>query len=469
MVMGRIWCALFLALPIFCTQGYPEDAHLTLEQGPAGKPYIAYGGTPLLAYGPGDEMRLLNGAADIERWAVWQRDNGMNLLRAYPMSVPLEIYGAPGPHPFHKAGDTWDVDAFNDDYFTLVGEKAAVLERHGIVLHLQLWQIVFFKGGTHRWDANYLNPTNNSNDWTRAFKRGRDYIDAPEGNRARDHQREWVRRLLDSVKGRGNVWIDVINEIGNEMGTLEWAAVVVGWIREWEAENGRRFLVGVDSEHHDDRNRFATYSDTFDLLILNELKSYTHARTTIAHLNLPAVTVRSSDGRNQWRDYVFANKDQVGPEHQARYRMLCYRSLFAGIQSIGAYWKPEVHDADYTEMTDWPQYAQSLRTFWRLIEDQWPGLQPDDDVVASDTITPHAYALRSDKLVAVYLEAGSHTWNNAYPESELVLAVEQPVRVTVFAPRSGVEQPAAIDPVPNGIRLQLPEFVDDLAVLVWLE
>jgi hypothetical protein len=58
---------------------------------------------------------------------------------------------------------------------------------------------------------------------------------------------------------------------------------------------------------------------------------------------------------------------------------------------------------------------------------------------------------------------------NAYPESELVLAVEQPVRVTVFAPRSGVEQPAAIDPVPNGIRLQLPEFVDDLAVLVWLE
>lgn len=446
----------------------PDKEGLAIATSETGKSYLTYNGVPLFAFGPGDEMRIVSGAADFKRWAQWQRDNGMNLIRAYPTSVPLEGYGAPGLDPFLRQGDKWDVDSFNGAYFAHLSEVASALEKQDIILHLQLWQIVFFKGGSARWDINYLNPNNNMNEWTRALSRGRDYIDAPAESPARAHQRVWVEHVLDAVKGRGNVIIDVINELGNEMGTLEWAAEVTRWIRAWEARNDWTFIVGVDSEHHYTPERFGPYRDHFDIIILNELRSREHALGAIAAFNMPAVSVRSSDGRNQWHDYMFANTDQVGPEHQTRYRTLCYRSLFSGLQSVGAYWKPVVSDADYRDMQFWPDYARALRAFWEMIAPHWPTLAPDpENTHIVSAVTPHAYALKSPALMAVYLDCGSHTWNNAYTASTLVLRCPfASYSVTYFDPQSGTSR--NIEAMRDGelLNIPMPDFIDDAVVIV---
>jgi len=450
-----------------CCHGASSGPGVAVATGAGGKAYLTYDGAPLLAFGPGDEMRLLSGAADVRRWAAWQRAHGMNLVRAYPTSVPLEAYGTPGLHPFHRDGDKWDVDRFNDAYFAALAEAAEVLEAHDIVLHLQLWQIVFFKGGSARWDINYLNPKNNVNAWTEAFGRGRDYIDAPPGSPARAHQEAWVRRLLDAVAPRKNVWIDVINELGNEMGTLEWAAEVAGWIRAWESEQGRSFLVGVDSEHHYRPEVFGPYRDVFDLIILNELRSPEHARGAVDAFRLPTVTVRSSDERNQWDHYMFANAEQTGPEHQTRYRTLCYRSLFSGVQSIGAYWKPEIHQADYRDMAHWPTYAEGLRRFWQHVAPHWPDLTVDDGIVLGDTVTPYAYGLRGPRMHVVYLECGPRTWDNAYPASRLALSNPfEAYHVECFDPRTGVFTTAEYEAAGDRLEVALPAFTDDLVVMV---
>lgn len=455
----------FLCLTSGCCLAAPPERGLSLATGTTGKPYLAYGGQPLFAFGPGDEMRLLSGAADVERWAAWQKAHGMNLLRAYPASVPLSAYGQPGLHPFVKVDGGWDVEQWNEAYFEHIGKVAAILEAHDIVLHLQLWQIVWFKGGATRWDINYLNPRNNVNEWTRDFARGRDYIDAPEGSTARAHQREWVERILDAVGHRDNVLIDVINELGNEMGTLAWAVEVRQWIRAWEQTNDRKLIVGVDSENHYRPEVFGPYQDQFDLLILNELKNPEYARSVIAQFNKPAVTVRSSDGRNQWPDYVFANAEQTAAEHQTRYRTLCCRSLFAGAQSIGAYWKPEVVSADYRDMADWPTYAAGLRSFWQRIGPFWPELRPDTELVAGDTITPYAYGLSGPRLSLVYLECGPKAWDIEYPASELTLREQAGQgEVEIFVPRSGRFQKGEWN---DKTRLVLPAFQDDLVVLIW--
>ena len=442
---------------------------LTIETSGVGKSYLSYGGEPLFAFGPGDEMRILNGAADLPRWAAWQRSHGMNLIRAYPVSVPLKAYGVEGVDPFLRRDGKWDVDAFNDAYFEQISRSAKALEEHGIILHLQLWQIVFFKDGDRRWDINYLNPANNVNAWTSSFRQGRHYIDAPADSPARRHQREWVRRILDALHGRGNVIIDVVNELGNGMGTLEWAAGVVGWIREWEAERKWTFIVGVDSEHHYHPDSFGRYRDVFDLIILNELRNREHAQSAIKVFKMPAVSVRSSDGLNQRRDYLFLDPASVGPEHQARYRTLCYRSMFSGLQSVGAYWKSIVADADYRQMEEWPTYAEALRAFWAKIAPHWPVLQPDaEEAIVFDAVTPHVYALTSPDLYAVYLECGSHTYNNAYPES--VLRVRCPFenpRVECFDPRTGKSTALDARRKDDVLLLELPAFTDDLALLIW--
>ena len=459
----------YLCLFVTVAAAAQQPKKLTVETSAVGKSYLAYGGQPLFAFGPGDEMRIINGAADLPRWAEWQRAHGMNLIRAYPVSVPLGAYGAEGLHPFLQRDGKWDVDAWNDAYFEQIRQSAKALEEHGIILHLQLWQIVYFKDGGRRWQINYLNPTNNINEWTASFGQGRQYIDAPADSPARRHQQQWVRRILDALHGRGNVIIDVINELGNGMGTLEWAAEVVGWIRQWETERNWTFIVGVDSEHHYHPDRFGPYTDVFDLIILNELRSRTFAQAPIKSFNMPAVSVRSSDGLNQRRDYLFLDPDSVGPEHQTRYRTLCYRSLFSGLQSIGAYWKSQVADADYRQMQEWPTYAEALRTFWTKIAPHWPVLRPDiENPVVFDAPTPHAYALTSPDLYTVYLECGSHTYNNAYPASTLRIRCpfETP-RVECFNPRTGETKTLNARRKDDALLLDLPAFTDDLALLIW--
>lgn len=438
---------------------------LTIEASPAGKRYLAYGGKPLLAFGPGDESRLIsrNDAEAVRRWAKWQKDNGMNLLRAYPASVPVPK----GLHPFKMKDGKWDVDAWNDEYFQNMSRFISILEEHGIVLHLQLWQIVWFKDDKpERWARNYVNPANNVNEWTRAYPQGRDYMNAPSDSPAGRHRKQWGMHVLDAVKGHGNVWIDVINELGNGgIGDMEWAHEVVSWIREWEKANGRKLLVGVDMCNFDSV-QFARFRNDYDLLIFNELHR-DQALAAIDEFRKPTVSVRSSDGSNRMEDYIFLSPESVTPQHQTRYRTLCYRSIFSGLQSIGAYWKPEVSDADYMDMKDWPRYARALRGFWRKIGPFWPELAVDDSIV-EQAVTPFAYGLRSDRLYCAYLECGPHAAGSRYPASELSIKCPfRDFRVELFEPRTGKSTFGKGSNADGGIRVQLPEFTDDLAVLVW--
>lgn len=441
---------------------------LTVERSDAGKAYLAWGGKPLLAYGPGDEMRLLSGAADVERWARWQRDNGMNLLRGYPASVPIDAYGAPGLHPFRRQGDKWNVEDWNDEYFANMAKVIARLEEHGIFLHLQLWQIVWFKDGPTRWQINYLNPANNVNEWTRGYAKGHHYLAAPSGTTGHAHRKQWVMRVLDTIKGRRHVWVDMINELGGVPGTdLAWAREVATWVKEWERANGQRLLIGVDSEHHYRPDQFGPFRGDFDLIMFNELNTASHAREAIGHFRMPAVSVRSSDGRNQPADYLFARPDQASREHQTRYRTLCYRSIFAGLQGIGAYWKPMVADADYRDMTSWAQSARALRGFWDRVSAHWPDLNADPSVIA-EAVTPHAHAMVSDVLSCAYLECGPHAADRAFDASSLKLRCPYPsFRVELFHPHSG--ETAGVQATREGdiLAIPLPAFTDDLVVMVW--
>jgi len=455
--------AIVLSLPAIGSQ--PEKNMLTVRSSAAGKQYLAYGGKPLLAFGPGEESRLIsrNDPEAVRRWAKWQKDNGMNLLRAYPTSVPL----GNALHPFKQKDGKWDVDAWNDEYFRNMSRFTSILEEHGILLHLQLWQIVWFKDeGSERWARNYVNPANNINEWTRAYPTGRDYMNAPSDSPAGRHRREWVMRVLNAVRGHGNVWIDVLNELGNAgIGDMQWAREVVSWIREWEKANGQKLLVGVDMCNFS-HEQFAPYRRDYNILIFNELHR-DEALAAIREFNKPAVSVRSSDGSNRQEDYLFLSPESVTPQHQTRYRTLCYRSIFSGLQSIGAYWKREVSEADYADMKDWPAYARALRKFWQKIGPSWPNLAVDDSIVGQ-AVTPRAYGMKSDRLYAAYLECGSHTAGNRYPASTVSIKCPfRSFRVEIFDPRTGRTRLGKGTRAGDDVAVQLPEFTDDLVLMLW--
>ncbi len=438
---------------------------VTVELSDRGKPYLAYGGRPLLAFGAGDECRPISRSdfPATRRWARWQRDNGMNLVRAYPTSVPLSN----ALHPFKMKDGKWDVDGWNDQYFRNLSRYISVLEEHGIMLHLQLWQVCWFKEDRpDRWARNYLNPASNCNEWTRAYPHGRDYMNAPAHSPAGRHRKEWVSRVLDAVKGHGNVWIDVINELGNAgIGDMPWAHDVVSWIRGWEQKNGQKLLVGVDMCSFDSR-QFKPFQKDYDLLIFNELHR-DEALAAVKAFHKPAVSVRSSDGSNRPGDYIFTSLDTATAEHQTRYRTLCYRSIFSGLQSIGAYWKPEVSEADYADMKHWPVYASALRKFWQKIGPLWPELTVDDTIV-DGAVTPFAYGLKSDRLYCIYLESGPGAAAKEYPASTVrVKCPFTDFRVELFDPHTGRSKFVKGTRRGREIAVGLPPFTDDLVVMTW--
>lgn len=438
---------------------------LAIQISESGKRYLVYNGKPLLAFGPGDEKMLIsiNNPSEVRRWAKWQKENGMCLIRTYPTCVPT-----PGClHPFKSKNGKWNIDAWNDEYFKNMERFFSILEEYGIVVHLQLWQIVWFKEDKpDRWAMNYINPANNINEWTRAYPRGADYMNAPPDSPAGRHRKEWVIRILKAVKGHKNVWIDVINELGNGgIGDMKWAHDVVSWIREWERTNGQKLLVGVDMCNFN-ASAFEPFEKDYDLLIFNELHR-DEALQASKRFNKPMVSVRSSDGSNNREDYLFIDAESTSPQHQTRYRTLCYRSIFSGLQSIGAYWKSEIQGVNYTDMKDWAQYARALRRFWGKISHAWPNLKVDDSIV-SKAITPFAYGMKSNQLYAVYLECGPHTAGNHYQSSPLEIKCPfVNYHVELFDTKKGVSQRASSSRSKDKIIIQLPEFVDDIVVLIW--
>lgn len=438
---------------------------LEVRAGKSGRQYLAYNSKPLLAFGPGDENRLISAAdhSQVIRWADWQRNHGMNLLRTYPTCVTI-----PGSlSPFKRKGEKWDVDAWNEEYFENMSKVLSILEKRDIIVHLQLWQIVFFKEDKpERWAANFVNPANNVNEWTRAYTHGSDYMNAPSDSPAGRHRKEWVKRILNAVKGHKNVLIDVINELGNGgIGDMKWATEVVSWIREWEKSNGQHLLVGVDMCNFD-AEAFAKFEKDYDLLIFNEL----HRNEVLAaarRFNKPVITVRSSDGSNRPQDYLFLNAASVGSEHQIRYRTLCYRSIFSGVQSIGAYWKPDISEADYASMKDWPQFSRALRRFWQKLEPQWDDLVVDDSIV-SHAVTKYAYGLRGERLYCVYLECGPQSYGVSYPPSSLRIRCPFPkFRVELFEPATGRSKQTIATREGDTLVIELPSFTEDLAVFIW--
>ncbi len=460
--MKSLLCLLALIALIFRAEA---ASGLSIQVSESGKRYLAYNGKPLLAFGPGDEKMLIsiNDPVKVRRWAKWQKDNGMCLIRTYPTCVPIPG----GLHPFKLKDNKWDVDAWNDEYFKNMSRFFSILEEYGIVVHLQLWQIVWFKEDKpDRWAMNYINPTNNVNEWTRAYPRGANYMNAPVDSPAGRHRKEWVIHILNAVKGHKNVWIDVINELGNGgIGDMKWAHNVVLWIREWEKANDQKLLVGVDMCNFN-ADDFAAFEKDYDLLIFNELHRDETLRAAKL-FNKPIVSVRSSDGSNNREDYLFLDGASTSSQHQTRYRTLCYRSIFSGLQSIGAYWKSEISGVDYTDMKDWTQYARALRKFWGKICTIWPSLTVDDSIV-HNAITPRAYGMKSDQLYAVYLECGPHTAGNVYkPSTVSIKCPFQSFRVELFEPRTGKSK-LERGKLENGkIIVSLPEFTDDMVILIW--
>ena len=64
-----------------------------------------------------------------------------------------------------------------------------------------------------------------------------------------NHQKQYVKKILDATGDLGNVFYDIMNEIGNGTGISEaWVWEIIQAINGWEARSGYDVLVTLNDE-----------------------------------------------------------------------------------------------------------------------------------------------------------------------------------------------------------------------------
>lgn len=440
------------------------------------KACLAYNGKALFAFGPMNEeavffARLGSDLYNVREWARWQRENGMNYVRCYPQSGygwTRDVVGHPDYlMPFDTVAEAplrFDLDRFNPEYWKNFAAVLATLRSHDIIVHLQLFQQCYFEmDGGNRWPFNFWNPVNNTNGFTQTLApvgRGRHpfWEQIGEGNpQLRAHYLEYLDHILDAVGDKGNVIIDLCNELGD--GGLDgerakqWIELTLDHIEAWRQRTGNTVIVGQDYTQFPDREYLMRH---------------------------PRMDVIIAHGNHPWNDWTEYEKPVVlvnlhlrrfilsygqTPERFPLFRKAHWRALLSRAQGVGDYQK-EWRTARPGAYPQFDREARLLRAFVDSLED-YPNLLPRNNLMESAP-GENCYCLASDREVVVYMESGRFEQNVRF-EAQTVTFKELPLRgrqveVTLYAPDRGVLSKTRHSLSGGQLELHLPTFTDDMAI-----
>ena len=135
----------------------------------------------------------------------------------------------------------FDLTKFNPAYFDRMRSRLIEARDRGIYAAVQLFQgFSVDRGGPCKpWPAHPYNAQNNINSFN-GEKESTGSVDLDRTG-VRDMQAAYMRKIIDTVNDLDNVLYEVINEGGN----LDWDRWVVDYVHKYEAEKGKKHPVGM--------------------------------------------------------------------------------------------------------------------------------------------------------------------------------------------------------------------------------
>ncbi|MFC1809120.1 hypothetical protein ACFL3D_03255 [Candidatus Omnitrophota bacterium] len=486
----------FLLMSLFCS----AEGSLSVKENNTGRSIIMHENNPVLAFGPSPQKILTylpkGNGNDFYDWLLWAKKYGITHVRSYPPSI---IVDTPARNLFKRAeGDSlkFDLTKFNDDYFAGLREACVACGEAGIIIHLQLWQAVYWK---NNWDELYYNPTNNINHDIARYAGPGSFV-TMENPKLLEHQKEYVRKILDATADIGNVFYDIMNEIGNGTGSSAlWVQEIIACIRVWEIENGIKVLITLNDEGGKRLDDYSLVADKFDLIIKDLGRYDEHVGVQREH-NKPSLSVRNIDWNyaKQKRGYFFRerNLEITADENlQIRGRKYWWRMFMAGVQSAGAYsdavelryWHKvgklayraakkagfgaslfDTKIATYKLNTITEKYFSYFKTFIDRIEN-CEKLQTIEKVVFNHPVAT-SYSLQSSRQAIIYIESPNGHAGYRYDVHDAVLArlllPDGEYKMEYYFPYEGTSVYSSCF-IKNGeCIITIPEFADDLVIKI---
>jgi hypothetical protein len=463
-------------------------------------PALTFKGKPILAYGPSPQHILTylprGSGDDYADWLSWAKRYRMRNVRSYPPSTVVET---PAINLFQRAArdpGKFDLKRFNNAYFNELRRACKEFEKAGVIVHLQLWQAVKWKKA---WAQSYYNPANNVNpDISRHA--GPNQFSTMANPILLKHQIAYVDRILDATADIGNVFYDIMNEIGNGTSpSRKWVDAIVESIRKWEKRTKVNVLLTLNDEGGKRLGDFSLNHPQLDLIV-KDLGRYEEHMDTRMHYGKPTISVRNIDFNyiNGESFYFFGENNleiNSDPQLQARGRKYWWRMYMAGVAAAAGYadsisstdrpWEQRFASM-FPRKIDQPETIKSQRiasyrldtlaetnflhfiNFVELAGDR-QGLQAGSGVVAGHPVA-NSYCLQNDRKAVIYMESPNGEAGHIYPEGNAKLIGlhlrNGSYNLLVYHPGTGEQATGGIQ-ISNGEGfVQLPSFRDDLAVII---
>jgi hypothetical protein len=448
-----------------------------------GLPIIYYRNRVLLSYGPSPQNILTNlpegDGNNITDWVEWAEKFKINHVRSYP---PSSLVSEPAENIFQKSklsAGKFDLERFNENYFDELRKACLLLNEKGFIVNLQLWQAVYWKKA---WDTCYYNPENNVNpDISRHAGPG-EFV-TMENPKLLDHQKNYVAKILDATADIGNVFYDIMNEIGNGTGTNEeWVWEIIKKINEWEKINNINVLVTLNDEGGNRMGRFSLECPGLDLIIKDLGRYDEHIEAQLKYKK-PTISIRNIDYDYDTKNRsYFAGEDNLeintDSNLQIRGRKYWWRMFMAGVQIAGGYADAApMFDLPMFDLKDKPTYRinteaeKNFFNFKRFI-DQVRGyktLKPTTGVLSNHPVA-NSYCLQSTDQALIYLESPNGKAGFSYDRSPAnlnkLLLTDGTYKGLFYFPDSGRTQTFSIQMIGGKGKLLIPDFKDDLAIFI---
>ena len=502
--VGSLICCIFVLL------GSAESSPAKLAIAHRGTPNatLMYDGKPMLKVGPLPEVAVFavalgSASFDVEEWLDWMSQNQMGYGRVYAESSYepwQERDSDKRVYPFdivrwEQGRPVVDLTRFNQAYWDNFARVVEACAKRRIVLHIQLYQRVFFElnSRTDFWEKNYFHPRNNINSYP--------VTSLPNGQKSRNGywiwhamathpewrkvHRAWVEHVLDAVGGNGNALIDLMNEanfIHNYM-TKEWIEYTLDIIEEWETRTGNDILAGMDFDHWYKRKdpgiEYVLAHPRMELIICEGSEGHVNKDLTagdrkpiredlaIVYRQRYRKPIVSANSPSYWPDERL--EDGSNPEFSNnRVRQYQWESMMLKVQGVGVYAKTYPLDFSTPVLRRYATETGRLMDFFESLHD-YVALQISSEIIARAP-AKYRWALQSSEEIAVYLHTDGFAETiqaGQFLRLQNLELKSGPVSINIVHPSAG-ESIGRQGVIRNGtLSIELPEFYEDIAVHIF--
>ncbi|MFC1715871.1 hypothetical protein ACFL6S_19535 [Candidatus Poribacteria bacterium] len=497
---------------------------ITIVNKGTSNPALLYNGKPMMRMGsvretglfafPWDSSEAVLADKTHSQWAEWQKMNGMGYARAYPESgftwwekegrsekiIPWKVDH--WVYDYDSDGEpVVDLTQFDDKYWNEFENTLRKCKENNIVVIIQLYQACYFgvlsgdKTGHNRtwWETSFFHPNNNINHWpvgeiwgNSGIQCGNDFMQRCVDDYHGDRNTWWkmhsdyVRRILDSIGDKGNVIIDLGNELGYRdegFHCYEWVERTIDVIEEWESQHDVDILIGMD-EHFwfrvPGKFDWVRAHPRLELLIMhgamdvmheedwNFNKGYTPRDPGKLRVQYkkPSVTIH-----NQHHSIESEDRDAA---FQRSYHWL---GMMQKVQALASYGYGKFVQ-DETEREKFESDTMFLMDLYDSLKDYTSLIMNDESsgkITGAPGYDKYKYLLSSDKEALFY----THTegYGVTVPEGQVLKlnSLDLPdgrVRMKIIRPHDQSME-ARIGKISNrSIDIVLPSFFEDIAVYI---